>query len=238
MIKIDIEFYRKKLLESRKTGAPVIIRDTDFKRPTWQEILKSFDNSYNTVHHTQEVGNKPTENLIGSIIEDSFYYFTNLNPNDIGKRYAEVNNFLKSIYEKEGGPSSIKINLIKFEADQDPIHLDPGDMAYWHLQGRVVWGFNEVEIKNNKVFLNKTDITDLIKDQIEINKEEHITIKTLKVRNFLSKIGKETINNFDSNIIYYEDVIFKPGDIAIIPVNCWHGYFSIGPRSGMTFRFE
>jgi hypothetical protein len=64
-------------------------------------------------------------------MEDSDYYFTNLNPNGLSEISAEPTKFIKSIYQKEGGPSSIKINLVNFKVEnKDPIHLDPGDMAY------------------------------------------------------------------------------------------------------------
>jgi hypothetical protein len=64
-------------------------------------------------------------------MEDSHYYFTNLNLNDLNEIYTEPTNFLKSVYQKNGGPSSIKINLVDFKVEnKDPIHLDPGDMAY------------------------------------------------------------------------------------------------------------
>jgi hypothetical protein len=41
-----------------------------------------------------------------------------------------VARFIADIYQSNGGASAIKTNLVAFDAIYDPIHLDPGDMAY------------------------------------------------------------------------------------------------------------
>ena len=238
---MNIDFYRDKLKTSRKDSSPVIIKKTNFKLPSWEEVLKAFDTAYNKKFHDENfIPNKESEKIYGSIMEDEFYYFSNMNPSEtISSEYINpVNNFLRNVYQKDGGPNTIKLNLVKFNPINDPIHLDPGDMAYWHLTGKVKWGFNEVKIEDENIFLNNFNIKDLIKEKDIFNEVDSTETKILKIRLFLSKIGKKEIKKFNSNITYYEDVILEPGDLAIIPVNCWHGYFSIGPRTGMTFRFE
>ena len=171
-----------------------------------------------------------------SIMEDSFFYYTNLQPYSLSIEYiTPVELFLTSIYGKEGGASSIKTNLVNFNPIDDPIHLDPGDMAYWHLLGKVEWGFNEVNIQDGHAYLNNTDITNLVLDILTLNENDNI--QTLKIRKFLNTLGAEELHKLYPNIVYYNTITLEPGDIAIIPDNCWHGYFPLGPRSGMTFRF-
>lgn len=238
---MNLNFYRDELKKSRKEGSPIIIKKTDFELPSWDEVLKAFDKAYNMDLKIKDFKpSKESEKIFGSIMEDSFYYFTNLNPSaTLSKKYTgPVKDFLEDVYEKQGGPSSIKLNLVEFDTIDDPIHLDPGDMAYWHLTGKVIWGFNEIKIEDTKILLNNFNITELIENKNLFEEKDSVWNKILKIRKYLSKLEKKEILKFNSNIVYYEDVILEPGDLAIIPVNCWHGYYSMGPRSGITFRFE
>lgn len=129
---VDIEFLQDRLQESRKTGEPIVIKKTVFSLPTWEEVLGAFDISYHQPFHIPNFQpNKPTEKMHNSIMEDSFFYYTNLHPYSLSIEYIRpVELFLQAIYEKEGGASSIKTNLVNFNPMTDPIHLDPGDMAY------------------------------------------------------------------------------------------------------------
>jgi hypothetical protein len=43
---VDIEFLQDRLEESRKTGEPIVIKNTVFSLPTWEEVLGAFDRSY------------------------------------------------------------------------------------------------------------------------------------------------------------------------------------------------
>lgn len=235
---VDIGLLKDKLQESRKTGEPIVIKNSVFALPTWEEVLDAFDKSYHQPFHTPTFKpNKPEEKMYNSIMEDSFFYYTNLHPYSLSIDYIRpVELFIQKIYGKAGGASSIKTNLVNFDPIADPIHLDPGDMAYWHLLGTVEWGFNEVKIKDGHAYLNNTDITNLVLDILTLNENDNM--QTLKIRKFLDTLGAEELHKLHPNITYYSAIILEPGDIAIIPDNCWHGYFPLGPRSGMTFRFQ
>ena len=233
---MNIKQYQQELEDSRLTGKPVIIRETKFELPGWDELLQSFDKSYNT----KLDDNKTVGKLYGSILEDAYigydlFQFTDLKPYNLSKSYlSPVGDFITQIYGRPAVASSIKINFVTFKLIADSVHLDPTDMAYWHIAGKTKWRFNKVSLENRLVYLNGLDITDLITKHIDIQDDSDTSV--LAVRDFLSDYGEQALMKYNPEIVYYEDVVFEPGDIAIIPKNCYHGFYSLGPRAGITWK--
>ena len=87
------------------------------------------------------------------------------------------------------------------------------------------------------MYLNDFNITDLVAAHLTLSDDESEEHSVLKIRQLLSSLPLDDIKRFNHEIVYYPDVVLEPGDMAIIPMNCWHGYYSIGPRAGMTFRY-
>lgn len=190
---IDLELLKKELKEAEKTLSPIILRNAGFDLPSWDSILKAMNLAFNT-DPGRELRISPTEKRYNYLLVDEIFYFSNLlvadfknnhNPlyeDFIGLRSAE--DFLKSLFPNhrypDSGANTMKFNLVEFTHTENPIHIDTQDMAYWHMAGKVKWGF-------------------------------------------------------DPKI--HEEIIIQPNDIVIVPQGCLHGYYSLGPRAGVTFGF-
>jgi mannose-6-phosphate isomerase-like protein (cupin superfamily) len=72
----------------------------------------------------------------------------------------DVQNFLSFIFpwQEFDGVNTMKFNLVSFEPTRDQLHIDTQDMAYWHVAGKVKWGFDpniskEIIIEPNDIIL-------------------------------------------------------------------------------------
>ena len=96
---------------------------------------------------------------------DDEFYFSCLEPfyiyeKEEFKGLRDVDNFLSLIFPwQEGdGVNTMKFNLVSFEPKREQLHKDTQDMAYWHVAGKVKWGFDpnineEIIIEPNDIIL-------------------------------------------------------------------------------------
>lgn len=71
-----------------------------------------------------------------------------------------------------------------------------------------------------------------------MSNEPNIKKRIWMIRNLLLSLADDEIMQLYPDLVYQPDIILEPGDVVILPYGCWHGVYSVGPRAGMTFRFN
>lgn len=242
---MDRILYKEKLKQARAQGGPVLIPASSFDKPDWAEVLDSINIAYNTKTHEDSAPSHPAETRHNSVMwEKEQLYFAHQLPylfNYHEPVIEMLNNIFYDDYSHSGVPTSVKFNLVS-NTPEDRIHKDETDVVYWHWLGQVKWGFNDINWQDNSIIMNGSDITEFIKTYdndtfLAIVKTNDRTQILRYTREVLNQIGENKIKDFNQNIIYFPDIIFNPGDIVLVPNNCWHGYYSIGPRAGLVMKF-
>ena len=166
---LDINMIQNELEKARAALRPVILRNTGFTLPTWEGILQAINLAFITKPERQMMIS-PTETRYNYLLVDDMFYFSNLLTFPLmEERYGLSNEFsglkdatlfLQSIFppHPHNGPNTMKFNLVEFAHTSNPIHIDTQDMAYWHIAGKVKWGFDpqiceEIIIEPNDIIL-------------------------------------------------------------------------------------